>query len=62
LLQDAADLNVRLIEGDHRRIRESLAAGESEIALFYDMALGAGVIAETMTMLEPLCCCPRGIH
>ena len=60
LLSDASDLRVKLIEGDHRRIRESLASGESEIALLYDMALGEGLTTELMTALEPYVLLPEG--
>ncbi|WP_324755011.1 LysR substrate-binding domain-containing protein [Roseovarius sp. Pro17] len=60
LLNDAADLNVKLIEGDHRRIRESLASGESEVALLYDMALGEGLTTELLTSLEPYVLLPEG--
>lgn len=60
LLRDAEGLDVKLIEGDHRRIRESLASGESEIALLYDMALGEGVEVERLTSLEPYVLLPEG--
>jgi flavin reductase (DIM6/NTAB) family NADH-FMN oxidoreductase RutF len=60
LLGDAAGLDVKLIEGDHRRIRESLASGESEIALLYDMALGEGLTAEVLTSLAPYVLLPEG--
>jgi flavin reductase (DIM6/NTAB) family NADH-FMN oxidoreductase RutF len=60
LLSDAEGLDVRMIEGDHRRIRESLASGESELALLYDMALGEGLTTEQLTSLEPYVLLPDG--
>jgi flavin reductase (DIM6/NTAB) family NADH-FMN oxidoreductase RutF len=60
LLTDTPELDVRLVEGDHRRIRESLASGESEIALLYDMALGEGLTTEEMTSLAPYVLLPEG--
>lgn len=60
LLSDAAGLDVRLIEGDHRRIRESLASGESELALLHDMALGEALTTERLTSLEPYVLLPEG--
>lgn len=39
LIQQMGGIGLRLIEGDQRRLRESLRAGESEIALLYDIDL-----------------------
>ncbi len=60
LLKDTSDLDVKLIEGDHRRIRESLASGEIEIALLYDMALDEGLATEEMTSHAPYVLLPEG--
>ncbi|MBP0580666.1 flavin reductase [Labrys sp. LIt4] len=40
LIREMGGIGVKLIEGDHRRLRESLLAGESELALLYDFDLG----------------------
>ena len=45
--------NLILIEGDHRRVTESLLAGEAEVALLYDLGLRDEIVRETLTELHP---------
>jgi len=46
-------IELALVEGDHRRVIESLMAGESEVALVYDLGLPETVQHETLTELTP---------
>ena len=46
-------LQLHLVEGDQRRICESLTAGEIDIALIYDFDLGADIKATYLAELEP---------
>lgn len=46
-------LEIRLIEGDQRRVQESLLAGETEVALIYDIDLTGGIDTIGLTELEP---------
>ena len=46
-------LELSLIEGDHRRVQESLLAGQSEIGLLYDLDLPKELLRETLTELKP---------
>lgn len=44
---------IRLVEGDQRRLRESLLTGETEIALIYDMDLDEGFERVVLDELMP---------
>ena len=44
---------LKLIEGDHRRVLESLRSGETDIALIYDFDLGDDLETEPLSDLEP---------
>lgn len=52
--------NLVLIEGDHRRVTESLLTGEAEVALLYDLGLGDPIARETLTELHPYVLLPEG--
>ncbi len=52
--------NLVLIEGDHRRVTESLLTGEAEVALVYDLGLGDNLVRETLTQLHPYVLLPEG--
>lgn len=47
------DVRVRLVEGDHRRLLESLRSGETDLALLYDLGLGDDVETEYLAELAP---------
>jgi DNA-binding transcriptional LysR family regulator len=49
-----------LVEGDQRRVLESLLAGETELALLYDLDLPDEVQRETLTELTPYVLLPDG--
>lgn len=53
LIQRMPGIDLRLIEGDQRRIRESLGAGEAEIALTYDIDLGEDFMTIPLDELRP---------
>ena len=44
---------VKLVEGDHRRVVESLRAGETDLALLYDFDLDDEVEVEPLAELDP---------
>ena len=46
-------LDLSLVEGDHRRVQESLLAGQTEIGLLYDLDLPKELQRETLTELRP---------
>jgi DNA-binding transcriptional LysR family regulator len=46
-------LDLVLVEGDQRRVQESLLAGESEVGLLYDLDLSDEIQCETLTELHP---------
>ncbi|MEM8951382.1 MAG: LysR substrate-binding domain-containing protein [Pseudomonadota bacterium] len=47
------EIGLKLIEGDHRRVLESLRSGETDIALIYDFDLGDDLETEPLSELEP---------
>ncbi|MGB3387359.1 MAG: LysR substrate-binding domain-containing protein [Pseudaminobacter sp.] len=53
LIRQMPSTTIRLVEGDQRRLRESLAAGESELALLYDLDLGDNLATIPLTELTP---------
>jgi len=48
-----AGLDLTLVEGDQRRVQESLLAGESEVGLLYDIDLSTEIQHETLTEMHP---------
>lgn len=48
-----AAIDLTLVEGDQRRVQESLLAGETELALLYDIDLPAAIESEVLTELHP---------
>ena len=53
ILAGLPDIDVKVIEGDHRLLTECLASGECELALLYDIGLDGGLLTETLTELRP---------
>jgi len=53
MAQLTPDFDVTLIEGDHRRVLESLRAGETDLALLYDFDLGTDIKAVLSGTLTP---------
>lgn len=53
LAQSGEGISVHLIEGDNRRIKESLLSGESEIALLYDFDLPDTLERVIVSRLSP---------
>ncbi|MGQ4273923.1 LysR substrate-binding domain-containing protein [Terrihabitans sp. B22-R8] len=53
-------LDLKLVEGDQRRVVESLKAGEVDAALVYDMDMPAGVDVERLSALQPYVLLPAG--
>lgn len=60
LIRRMEGIDIRLIEGDQRRLRESLQAGESEIALLYDMDLDEDFEKIRLDELHPYVLLPDG--
>ena len=52
-LTPAQQEGMTLIEGDHRRILESLRAGETDLALMFDFDLGPDIQTETLGEMAP---------
>ena len=46
-------INLKLVEGDHRRVLEALKSGDVDLALLYDFDLGDHIRAEPLTELQP---------
>jgi len=57
-LAQTGELNPTLIEGDHRRVLESLRSGEVDLALLYDFDLGADIDATELRALPPYALLP----
>lgn len=53
LIRRLQGVALRLVEGDQRRLSESLAAGESEVALLYDLELDGGLATIPLATLAP---------
>ncbi|MCB5410940.1 LysR substrate-binding domain-containing protein [Pseudogemmobacter faecipullorum] len=60
LILQMEGLEIDLVEGDQRRLRESLQAGESEIALLYDHDLDADFETLLLQELQPYVLLPDG--
>lgn len=50
---EAPELRLTLVEGDQRRVQESLLAGETELALLYDIELSTELETDLLTELKP---------
>ena len=46
-------IDLHLIEGDQRRVQESLLAGETELALLYDLDLPDDLVIEPVAEIHP---------
>lgn len=53
-------VRMTIIEGDQRRVRESLMSGEAEVALTYDMEISDELDWEPLTELQPHVLLPEG--
>jgi len=60
LMRQLDGVSVRLIEGDHRRLRESLLSGECEIALLYDLDLDDNFTTTLLDEMTPYVLLPQG--
>lgn len=60
LIQRMEGIGIRLVEGDQRRLSESLHARESELALLYDMDLDDGLEKIALDHLHPYVLLPDG--
>ena len=49
----APEISMELVEGDQRRVQESLQSGEIELALLYDIDLHGGLDKTPLTLLRP---------
>lgn len=52
-LSEMGSFDITLVEGDHRRMLESLKSGEADVALMYDFGLPADIDAELLNALYP---------
>jgi len=53
VIEKVGPVELHLIEGDQRRIKESLASGECELALLYDLDLSDDLEGEELTQFVP---------
>lgn len=53
LAEEGDSPDIRLVEGDQRRVQESLIAGETELALLYDFDLPESLDFDVLTSLTP---------
>lgn len=60
LIQRMEGIGIRLVEGDQRRLSESLRAGESELALLYDIDIGDDFEKISLDHLSPYVLLPDG--
>lgn len=60
LIQRMEGISIRLVEGDQRRLSESLRAGESELALLYDLDLDDDLAKVPLDELSPYVLLPAG--
>ncbi len=59
LATEGAAIDLKLLEGDQRKILEGLKTGEIDLALAYDFDLGADIGIERLTALEPYVLLPE---
>jgi len=53
LTADDPELEISLVEGDQRRVQESLLAGESDVGLLFDFDLDEALVKQPLTRLTP---------
>ncbi|MHC8507875.1 MAG: LysR substrate-binding domain-containing protein [Rhodospirillales bacterium] len=53
LQSETGGFTLNLIEGDQRKVQQSLLAGESEIGLLYDLGLDGALTLEPLTVVRP---------
>ncbi|MGE3876517.1 MAG: LysR substrate-binding domain-containing protein [Parvibaculaceae bacterium] len=46
-------INLKLVEGDHRRVLEAVKSGDVDLALMYDLNLSDQLASEPLTELQP---------
>lgn len=46
-------VNLKLVEGDHRRVLEAVKSGDVDLALMYDFNLSDQITTESLTELQP---------
>jgi flavin reductase (DIM6/NTAB) family NADH-FMN oxidoreductase RutF/DNA-binding transcriptional LysR family regulator len=59
MVQDGSRLKFNMIEGDQRRVQESILAGQTEVALLYDRNLSDKLDVVPMIELEPYVLLPK---
>ncbi|MGE4250390.1 MAG: LysR substrate-binding domain-containing protein [Parvibaculaceae bacterium] len=47
------EVDLKLVEGDHRRVLEAVKSGDVDLALLYDLNLGDQIATEPLTELQP---------
>jgi flavin reductase (DIM6/NTAB) family NADH-FMN oxidoreductase RutF len=60
LAQRLGPVDLRLVEGDQRRIVDGLLSGEAELALLYDFDLPDALVAEPLAAIAPYVLLPEG--
>ena len=60
LIRRMENTDIRLVEGDQRRLREGLRAGEIDLAVLYDLDLGADFETILLDELHPYVLLPEG--
>lgn len=60
LIRRMNGIDLKLVEGDHRRLRESLLSGETELALMYDIDLGEEFETTLLDEIAPYVLLPTG--
>jgi flavin reductase (DIM6/NTAB) family NADH-FMN oxidoreductase RutF/DNA-binding transcriptional LysR family regulator len=53
MVRAGSQLKFNMIEGDQRRVQESLLAGQTEVALLYNLGLSEALDIVPLTVLEP---------
>jgi flavin reductase (DIM6/NTAB) family NADH-FMN oxidoreductase RutF len=53
LARKERQINLKLVEGDHRRVLEAVKSGDVDLALIYDFNLSDQIAAEPLTELRP---------
>lgn len=53
LVDQNSELSINLVEGDQRRVQESILAGEAELGLLYDIGLSDELDSMVLTNLQP---------
>ena len=55
----SSDIHLQFVEGNQRKVQESLLAGEVDIAFLYDLDLSSDIEKEQLTTLEPYVLVPE---